>query len=242
VNKASQTIAFSAIPDKTVTDAPFGATATSTSSLTVSFATISDKVTISGSQITLAKPGRVSVTASQAGNLSFIPATNVVQSFCIKPVKPTVTVTGAATATATLTSSATSGNQWYFNGSPIAAATGQTLNAMLGGIYKVQVSADDCLSDFSADQVVVITGDLSKEFRSDVIVYPNPARTLLVVSLPDVLERKIVSVYHSDGREVDHAETQGREISFQVSGYSRGLYLIKVITDKSYQTARFVKE
>ncbi len=64
----NQTIAFAPIPNKTIGDASFPLTVSSSSSLAVTLATTSDKITLSGTQVTLVKAGRAIITASQAGN------------------------------------------------------------------------------------------------------------------------------------------------------------------------------
>ena len=90
VSKASQSITFSALSDKTVSDAPFSLAATASSGLSVSYSTTSSKLTISANQVTLINAGRATITASQAGNTNYNPAPSVDQSFCINPATPTV--------------------------------------------------------------------------------------------------------------------------------------------------------
>lgn len=156
--KQAQTITFAAPADKTLGDLAFTLTATASSNLDVAFTTTtSDKISLSGTQVTLVKAGRASITAAQAGNDSYLAATPVTQTFCIKPAKPTIT-SGTATVTGvTLTSSATAGNQWYLNGTAITGATNSTYTATSAGTYKVQVKVDDCISDFSVDNVITKT-------------------------------------------------------------------------------------
>src|SRR6185436_19832973 len=110
----------------------------------------------SGSQATINKAGRVTITANQTGNDSYRAAAPVDQNFCISPPKPTITISNASTETPTLTSSASIGNQWYVNGTAIPGATNNTLTAALSGAYKVQVKEDDCTSEFSEEMPLVV--------------------------------------------------------------------------------------
>ncbi len=82
---AAQSIAFNPLPNKLISDPPFTAVATATSSLTVTF-TASGPCTSSGatgSTIGLTGVGTCTVTAHQAGNAVFGPAPNVARAFQI---------------------------------------------------------------------------------------------------------------------------------------------------------------
>jgi hypothetical protein len=158
--KDNQTISFTAIPDKTVGDAPFALTATATSSLVVAFTADSDRVTINGNTATIVKAGRTIIKANQGGNDSFNAAPEVTRSFCIKPAKPIVTVIGKNVETIILTSNTETGNKWFLNGTVIPSATNATLPVTAPGIYKLQVTIDGCASEFSADVPLIVTGDL----------------------------------------------------------------------------------
>jgi len=71
--KSSQTISFTPIPDKKLTDAPFQLTATASSGLAVTFEVVSGPATISGSTLTITGVGSVTVRATQAGNSDYNP-------------------------------------------------------------------------------------------------------------------------------------------------------------------------
>src|SRR5207247_9743323 len=83
--KANQTITFGTLADKSVTDAPFGVSATASSGLAVRFSIVSGPATISGSTVTLTgATGTVTVRASQAGNGTYNAAADVDRSFAVK--------------------------------------------------------------------------------------------------------------------------------------------------------------
>ncbi|MEO6490473.1 MAG: YDG domain-containing protein [Ferruginibacter sp.] len=80
VNKASQTITFGLLGDKDDVDPDFPLTATSTSGLTVSYASSNTSViVISGSTAQIVGAGSSTITASQAGDANYLPATDVLQ-------------------------------------------------------------------------------------------------------------------------------------------------------------------
>ncbi len=93
VNKASQTITFSAISDKVATDT-VGLTATASSGLTASFSVLSGLASISdGTNLTFSGAGSVSIVVSQAGDGSYNAAPNVTNSFTVHGIPAVGTVT-----------------------------------------------------------------------------------------------------------------------------------------------------
>ncbi len=84
VNKGDQVITFSALPAKKLGDPPFNLTASTSSGLTVSYASSNPAVaTVSGNQVTIIGLGATVITASQAGNASFNAAAPVNQDLAI---------------------------------------------------------------------------------------------------------------------------------------------------------------
>lgn len=86
IAKANQTITFNALADKLVGDPAFTVSATSTSTLAVTFGATGD-CTVAGSTVSLTTPatlpGNCTITASQAGNANFNAAASVPQTFAI---------------------------------------------------------------------------------------------------------------------------------------------------------------
>lgn len=240
VNKAGQTITFGSLPSKTFGDASFNLSATTSSNLTVSYAAMpSDKVTISGNTVTLVKAGFVTITATQAGNTNFSAATAVSQSICINPAKPIVTLSNGNTSAVTLTSSAASGNQWYLAGTAIANATGSTLSVTKPGIYKVQVAADDCLSEFSADQPIIITGDIA--IRKSVSIYPNPTSDYINVESIEE-ETGQAQVLDMTGRSSDLTlSRQGNVLVGDIHHLPAGVYILRINSASIANQLKFIK-
>src|SRR6266403_5594592 len=93
---ASQTITFDPIPDKTYGNADFVINPTASSGLPVSVSA-SGNCTLSSSTapaaVHITGAGPCSITASQAGNLTYQPATPVIQNFNIAKADATINVT-----------------------------------------------------------------------------------------------------------------------------------------------------
>ena len=241
VSKAQQQITFPALADKTIGDGAFNLTGSANSLLPVSFASTSNKINIAvNGQITLLKSGRVSITASQTGNSNYNASESVTQTFCIKPAKPTVTLSNLATPTPLLTSSAADGNQWYVDGTAIAGATNPMFNATKSGSYKVQVTIDDCIGEFSAEQPLVITG--TEAVQTSIELYPNPVADLLTIYFGDAAGTKQVTVFALTGERLVTDNTESSSITIDVSNLSTGIYLTKILVDGAVQTKKFKKQ
>lgn len=76
----------------------------------------------------------------------------------------------------TLTSSSSTGNQWYYNGTLIAGATNQTYTATLVGSYTVVVSSQGCASLASSSVTVNQFAEISEMESSNFSVFPNPSQ------------------------------------------------------------------
>lgn len=241
VNKANQTITFSAIDTRTVGDVPFTLSASASSALPVQFVTTSDKVTLNGNTVTILQGGSVSITARQEGNTNYNAATSVTKTFCINPAKPTITLTGQNTDNILMTSSATSGNQWYLDDSLLAGATQASIEPLSAGVYKVQVSVDGCVSQFSNDLPLIVTALLKEVNNQHINLYPNPATDKVVVSLPARQGESRVSITTSNESLRNEWITSGDTVELDITQYPPGVYLIQVYTKSQRYYARFVK-
>lgn len=238
--KKSQSITFNELSAKTMGDAAFALTATASSTLAVAFTTTDDEVTISGSQVTLVKAGRVTIKANQAGDATFLAAPEVSQSFCVNPAKPVVTMTGTNTENPVLQSSAAAGNQWYKNGTEIGGATQQTLAVTAPGVYTVKSTVETCASAMSVEFPVIITGDID-QVRTELAILPNPTSDFIKVQMPGSGQKEI-QVYQLNGA-VKETRTSGKqEEEFDVRTWSEGYYIIQVATPAGKYYGRFVKK
>jgi photosystem II stability/assembly factor-like uncharacterized protein len=239
VNKGNQTIKFTPA-DKTLGEPAFALTGTASSNLPVSFSSTSDKITINGTQVTLVKAGRASIVASQPGNDRFNPAEMVTQNFCIKPTKPTIASTNNA-GTVTLTSGAAVGNQWYLAGNMVSGATNQSISVTASGVYKVQVTVDDCVSEFSEQQPVVITGDVEEE--AYISVSPNPVEDALQLS-GIIGAVKSIQLFDMTGRAGSVIEIEKNNELYQtsVAHLSPGVYVLRIFMADNVVQVKFIKK
>ncbi|MGK4567524.1 YDG domain-containing protein [Flavobacterium sp. 3HN19-14] len=116
---SDQTITFNTLPNAVYGDANFALTATASSGLTVSYISSNPAVAIvSGNTVTVVGIGTTNITASQAGDGSYNPAPNVIQSLTVTAKQ--LTVTGASVTAKT------------YDTTTAATITGATLFGVVG--------------------------------------------------------------------------------------------------------------
>jgi uncharacterized repeat protein (TIGR03803 family) len=148
VNKANQTISFSAPGGKNMGDAPFDLTATATSSLPVSYVSSNTAVaTISGATLTIVGSGTTTITASQPGNTNYNAATSVDRDLVVSKLNQAITFGALGSKTTAgapfnLTATASSGLPVSYSSSNTAVATitGSTVTLVGGGTTTITAS------------------------------------------------------------------------------------------------------
>lgn len=155
--KSTQTLSLSPVGDKTIGDAPFDVEASSSAGLPVTLESGDDNISIDDLEITLLRPGMVTITATQAGDDNTNSASPVSTTFCVNPAKPLITVDYGDTISV-LTSSADDGNQWYKDGVHFSAM-GREVKVNESGRYTVVASVDGCESAASEPVTVTIKVD-----------------------------------------------------------------------------------
>ena len=172
IAKASQTITFAALPNRTVVDPAFTVSATASSGLAVSFAA-SGACSMSNETVNLTGVGTCTVTAQQAGNSNYHPAVDVARSFAITKLPATITLAyanatfdgTAKLATVTTNPAGLSGVTVSYTMGGLAVA--QTLDA---GSYQVVATLSH--ATYAAPQA---TGTFTIAQATPLITWANPA-------------------------------------------------------------------
>ncbi len=120
----SQTITFGSLPTKTYGNAPFALSASASSGLPVSFSIQSGPATVTNGTLTITGAGLVSVVASQGGNTTYAPATNVVQSFTVNKAGLTVTANNQSRLYGATNPVFTAGYTGFVNGDTSSVLSG----------------------------------------------------------------------------------------------------------------------
>jgi hypothetical protein len=212
--------------------------------LTLSYLAITtDKISVSGTTAVPLKAGLATVQAQQAGDASYNAATPVDQTFCIKPAKPSITVTNATTNSPTLTSSSAVGNIWLLNGTPVTGAVNQAHTVIKAGTYTVIVTIEGCLSDISASQTILITGDLPL-ITGEANVYPNPTKDKLYVDLTSFQSGPVdLRILDLTGRNIHQQRMAGGTVvEVNVADQVPAVYILVASQGSKVMQAKYVKQ
>jgi uncharacterized repeat protein (TIGR01451 family) len=165
VNKASQTITFNTLGDKTYGDADFNVSASASSSLAVSF-NASGACTVSGSTVHITGAGTCTITASQAGDANYNAASDVAQSFNIAKATATISLSNLSQTYDGTTKSATAttnpaGLNVVITYGPATTQAGHKKNTAVlspvnAGSYTVTATIDDPNYEGSASDTLII--------------------------------------------------------------------------------------
>ncbi len=188
----------------------------------------------------------ISVTAgTTAGSIS-VTATNICgtgsaqTSITVIPLPEVPVITASENI---LTSSATSGNQWSFNGTPIVGATAQFYTMTGNGSYTVTVTENGC-SLTSAPYLKVDTGISESENEQLFIIFPNPTRGIVNITLKG--NRNIEAAYICNvlGKTVKVIPSQHfkgtTSYSFDAKELVPGVYFFTLQTEGKRVTKKLV--
>jgi hypothetical protein len=147
ITQASQTITFGTLPNQAFGVAPFGLTATASSGLAVSFATVTPAVcTVSGTNVTVLAVGSCTIQATQAGSSNYTSATPVNQSFQVTKASQTITFgplvnQSYGTPPFTVSATATSGLPVSFASTTTTICTASGNTVTLAAVGKCTIRA-----------------------------------------------------------------------------------------------------
>ncbi|MBS1509467.1 MAG: hypothetical protein JST86_01405 [Bacteroidetes bacterium] len=188
VNKAPQTITFTAIPAQNFGNPPIILSATATSGLPVSYAIVSGPATLSGNTATLTGLGTVTVSAAQSGDTNYLPATAVNNSFCVS-VSALSTISGytnlcPGTATYTVNDIPGATYLWRIAGGGTLPSTTSTatVNWSTPGLYALIVSASGSCGAASGNDTLMV--EVINSIQPDSVISMLPADGAINQQLP----------------------------------------------------------
>ncbi len=117
-------------------------------------------------------------------------------------------------------------------------STTPNINGLVAGEYTVEVTDGNGCTKEASFTVGGVTAN-SKSLRSDLVLYPNPAKDLLILKHISSSTAEI-SLYDAKGKLLKTHPTTGMETTLFISDLSAGLYFVQV--GQNAQLHRFVKK
>jgi ELWxxDGT repeat protein len=260
INKASQTLTFASLPPKTIGNAAFDLSSTSTSGHAVTFTSSDPAVaTINGRTVTIVGAGTTKITASQAGDNNYEAAISIEQPFTVNKKSQTITFEAisdkillddpfalVATSSAGLPVTFTSSN------TQVATITGNTVTITGHGETVIKASNDgnaeynEAASIMRSLVVKLITGNTEYDLAEETKVYPNPSSDFIVIENRYLDVNMSLDVIDAKGATVTGkltiARFSDRSFRVDVSSLNAGVYLLKIKTGKDMIVKRIVKK
>jgi hypothetical protein len=165
------------------------------------------------------------------------------ETVTVNPLPPTPVITASVPD---LTSSASTGNQWYFNGNIIAGATSQNYTPVQNGDYTVIVTdANGCTAVSAAFDVNWVS--ISDIYGgAEISVYPNPVSDNLMIELININDAKAdIFITNALGQMVkselrnSSSETKWK---INVSELQEGIYFVHLRFESKTIVSKFVVE
>jgi len=255
INKASQSITFNILPEKTYGDPSFELSSTTSTGLPATFTSSNPAVvTVEGSEATILGAGSATITASLDGNDNYLPASTD-QTITVNKAAQSITFDELPTLQADdapfeLAASATSGLPVSFvsQNESIAVVTGNTLTVVAAGettVSALQQGNDNYLAAEEVMRTLVVeevTG-WPTELTERVKIYPNPTQSFIEVALPATTGSVEYQLTKINGEIVrDGVIIPGaRKKSISIEDVPPGIYILSINGPTYSQTFRVIR-
>jgi hypothetical protein len=76
---------------------------------------------------------------------------------------------------------------------------------------------------------------------NEVIIYPNPVNDILIIVSPLVTKKSKVAIYNLNGQELLNQQIHTIRTEINVGSLLKGVYIMKIVNDKSAETRKVIK-
>ena len=123
----------------------------------------------------------------------------------------------------------------------IAGATNQIFIPTTTGNYAVEITAGACV-DTSACVNIIITA-IEELTNAGIKIYPNPIDDKIVIELSNTSSTKKVSIVSIEGKLVySNAAINSNQLTIDAAAWSKGVYVVNIITDEGKYNLQLIKQ
>jgi len=149
------------------------------------------------------------------------------------PTTPTISQNGLV-----LNSSASNGNQWYYNGSIISGQTGNSYTPTQDGSYQVMVTDMNGCTAISSTFGYSVGISENNPSNSSIKIYPNPTQSSIQLEVPSTIENYTTQIMDICGKTIFVNENQS---TIDLSSLNNGIYFIEIrVNGKSVQRNKII--
>ncbi|QRM88311.1 M28 family peptidase [Lacinutrix sp. WUR7] len=132
--------------------------------------------------------------------------------------------------------------QWvnYATNTNIAGATNQSYTPIINGNYVVEISSGACVE--RSMPITVTSLGMETFSDSDILLYPNPVKTNLMVEIPASSDAVVLELYDITGKKILDKTSSGTKTVLDLSALSNGVYFLKIRTNNKYKISKIVKD
>lgn len=173
--------------------------------------------------------GRIKLVQYVTGTI-YKDSVEVIVHIAAKPTKPTITDSAGI-----LVSSATYGNQWYYNGVIILGDTNRTIVPLRTGYYTVQVTtAPGCVSEMS-EPYYTISG--VEEEQKLAKIFPNPTigNLVIVPNNGQIINRIIIRDQIGNELYKQIVLNSTESLQLDMTQFVSGIYIVELGTNRGIE-------
>jgi PKD repeat protein len=130
-------------------------------------------------------------------------------------------------------------NQWYFNGNPIAGATGNATSITGAGSYTLVVS-DAFGCEYPSTAITFAVG-IEQHATPNWSVFPNPAENKVNIHIQNSFAAKKIVVSDMTGRVILSIGTTKSQMVLDIQEWPSGVYFVQLVGDHTTHTKKLVK-
>ena len=132
--------------------------------------------------------------------------------------------------------------QWIecLTGKNVTGATSASFTPTLNDVYKVAITKNGC-TEYSGCHIIDNVGVNYVALSDSLMVYPNPTRDNLYISLSNSNAPTRVQLYTLTGTAISDDTYSGTSIVLHLQQLGTGMYLLKIINGNSIRQMKIVK-